>query len=207
MIRRATAADEADLHSICLLTGSPTGTDASGMYSDPRLLGAAYAAPYLHAPMALGFVVEDAEGVAGYVVGTPDTAAFEAWCAESWWPALRERHPLTTEDTPDAGLVRLFHNPPTADRSLLADYPAHFHIDLLPRAQGNGWGRRLLTTLLAALAEAGAPGVHLGASRHNTRAHAFYAHLGFTPHSRSGDALYLVRPLETSGTPGNAPTS
>ncbi|MES1169890.1 MAG: GNAT family N-acetyltransferase, partial [Leifsonia sp.] len=62
----------------------------------------------------------------------------------------------------------------------LADYPAHLHIDLLPEAQGQGLGRRLIETLLDELAAAGATGVHLDMDPANTGAGAFYARLGFT---------------------------
>lgn len=39
-------------------------------------------------------------------------------------------------------------------------YPAHLHVDLLPRAQGHGVGQRLMAALFARLAAFGAPGVH-----------------------------------------------
>ena len=63
----------------------------------------------------------------------------------------------------------------------MAGYPAHLHIDLLPRAQGQGHGRRLMTAMFDRLTAAGASGVHLGVRRTNTRAIAFYEKLGFTP--------------------------
>ena len=59
------------------------------------------------------------------------------------------------------------------------DYPAHLHIDLLPSAQGQGWGRALMDRFLAQLRAAGVAGVHLGVATVNLRAVAFYARLGF----------------------------
>jgi ribosomal protein S18 acetylase RimI-like enzyme len=60
-------------------------------------------------------------------------------------------------------------------------YPAHLHIDLLPRAQGHGLGRALVTTLTDALRERGVPGLHLGVDPANTGALAFYARIGMVP--------------------------
>ncbi len=63
--------------------------------------------------------------------------------------------------------------------AVLEEYPAHLHIDLVPAAQGHGWGRRLIDTLREALAADGVPGVHLGYAVSNTDAAAFYRRLGF----------------------------
>ena len=52
--------------------------------------------------------------------------------------------------------------------------------DLLPEAQGQGWGRRLIEALLDELAARGATGVHLEMDPANEAAGAFYARLGFS---------------------------
>jgi len=65
------------------------------------------------------------------------------------------------------------------------EYPAHLHIDLLPRLQGQGIGRSLIATLVEALQERGVPGLHLTMDAANTGAAAFYERLGFTPLSSS----------------------
>ncbi|WP_424187126.1 GNAT family N-acetyltransferase [Actinokineospora sp. G85] len=195
IVRRTTAADEPALADICLRTGTETGGDATAEFTDHSLIGKAYASPYAVSPHALGFVGVDDQGVAGYVVGTPDTAALERWCEEHWWPALRPRYPPTDADTFEGRIIRHIHDPQRADPDLLRDHPAHFHIDLLPRLQGHGAGKLLLTTMLHALAATGAPGVHLGVHRANTRAIAFYHRMGFTEHTRTDAALTLVRPL------------
>ncbi len=61
-----------------------------------------------------------------------------------------------------------------------AEYPAHLHIDLLPEAQGQSWGRKLIQTLVVALREQGVSGLHLVAGADNTGAIAFYPRVGFT---------------------------
>jgi len=56
-------------------------------------------------------------------------------------------------------------------------YPSHLHIDLLPRAQGRGFGRRMLEQVMSRLRQRGSPGVHLGVSAFNTPAIGFYDRL------------------------------
>ena len=63
------------LYQICLLTGDG-GQDATSLFADPMLLGHFFAAPYgLFAP-SLAFVLEDGQGVGGYILGALDTRAF-----------------------------------------------------------------------------------------------------------------------------------
>ena len=63
--------------------------------------------------------------------------------------------------------------------------------DLLPRVQGEGWGRRLLDAVTDRLAAVGAGGVHLGVDEANTAAQAFYRRVGFTELSRTTGARYF----------------
>jgi ribosomal protein S18 acetylase RimI-like enzyme len=195
-IRKYRPGEERVLYDICLLTGD-SGADASGLYQDPLLLGSVYVGPYLRLAPSHALVGVDAEGVAGYVLGVPDTVAFEAECERSWWPALRARYPLSAfpADSPDGGIVRLIHKPPVTDPDVVERYPAHLHIDLLPRLQGQGDGRRLLTALLENLAAAGAPGVHLGVGTANQRAIGFYRRMGFTEVRAYSHSLVMARNL------------
>ncbi|MFC8922526.1 GNAT family N-acetyltransferase [Cellulosimicrobium sp. NPDC057127] len=183
-IRPARADDPAEvdrLYDVCLRTGA-AGDDATGLYTDPRLLGEVYLGAYLALEPGLAFVLDDAGTAVGYVLGARDTAAFESACARRWWPALRDRYPLGTfpAGSRDDALVRLVHAPPSADPAVLREHPSHLHVDVLPEAQGGGNGRRLLETLFDALRASGSPGVHLGVARDNVRAVGFYRHLGFT---------------------------
>lgn len=195
-IRQATAADTDALYQICLRTGAH-GEDATGLYRDPRLLGEVYVGPYLALSPDLAFVlVDDADRPTGYVLGVADTRAFADACERHWWPPLRARHPIGSAPagSADAAVVRLIHAPPSVPAGVLAEHPAHLHVDLLPSVQGRGHGRRLLTTLFGALRAQGVPGVHLGVSARNPRAIAFYRHLGFgTLESDVDGALLGVR--------------
>lgn len=171
------------LHDVCLRTGD-SGQDATELYTNPHLLGHIYAGPYPAADPGLTFVLADSQGVAGYIVATADTNAFEQWCEENWWPALREQYPSSLAIDPCDGsqdwlrILELHAASPTQD-DLFKDYPAHLHIDLLPRAQGAGAGRALIQTLVAALRERGVAGLHLGVGSGNPGARKFYLAMGF----------------------------
>lgn len=193
-VRPAMESDRAALYRICLETGA-SGEDATHLYRDPMLLGHVYAGPYLTHDPAFAFVLEDGAGVTGYVIGTADSQAFEARLERDWWPELRARYAAPTAPpearTPDERLIHLIHHPHRTPDDLQATYPAHLHIDLLPRAQGGGHGRQLMHTLLGALRTAGVPGVHLGVGERNVRAQGFYRHLGFHDLSRTPGAVTM----------------
>lgn len=195
-IRPYEPSDEQTMYDICLLTGD-SGEDASALYRDPRLLGEVYVGPYLRHADALALVGVDESGVAGYVLGVPDTRAFEQWCERVWWPPLRARYPSDAfpAESPDGRIVHLIHHPPKASPDVVERYPAHLHIDLLPRLQGQGDGRRLLTALLDGLAAAGAPGIHLGVGIANQRAIGFYRRMGFAEVHAFTHSLIMARAL------------
>ncbi|MBO1438244.1 GNAT family N-acetyltransferase [Meiothermus sp. CFH 77666] len=178
-IRPYAPADLPHLYRVCLLTGD-SGADASGLYRDPDLLGHIYAAPYaVHEP-DLTFVLTDEKGVCGYVLGCRDSNAFAAWMEAEWLPPLRYKYPLPPEGdvSKDAAMIRLIHKG-YIPSSLNPEYPAHLHIDLLPRAQGQGQGRKLMEVFLNRLRGLGVPGVHLGVGQRNAGAVAFYERMGF----------------------------
>jgi ribosomal protein S18 acetylase RimI-like enzyme len=182
---------------VCLRTGD-SGRDASGLYRDPDLLGEVYVGPYVEYEPELARVLDDGDGAQGYVLGALDTRSFEARCEREWWPPLRKRYPVGSapEGTPDARLVRMLHEPPVAPAEVVAEHPSHLHIDLMPRWQGGGWGRRLIEGLFGRLAAAGSPGVHLGVSADNEPAIGFYQRLGFELLDDSvPGALFLGRRL------------
>jgi ribosomal protein S18 acetylase RimI-like enzyme len=182
VLERAGVPDLPGLYRVCRLTAD-RGGDATARHTDPDLLGHVWAGPYLLFPDAEALVVRDAGGVAGYCVGVPDTASFEDWLETTWLPPLRRCYPaagLPGHTAADRALVRRLHAWPRTDPAVLRAHPAHLHVDLLPRVQGRGWGRRVVGAVLAALAAGGARGLHLGVDPENTGALAFYARLGFT---------------------------
>lgn len=180
-IRRYRPTDLDAVYEICRRTG-PVGDDPAA-YEDPKALGHIYAGPYVTREPELAFVLEDDAGVAGYVLGAFDSRAYYQWYLEEWLPVLRERHPEPQGDpstwTRTERLYHRYHHPRIDLPGFARDYPSHLHIDLLPRAQGRGHGRRLMTRFLAELRGRGSPGVHLGVGLGNTGAIGFYRRLGF----------------------------
>lgn len=188
-VRPARADDPAEidrLYEICLRTGA-AGGDATGLIDEPRLLGDVFVGPYLaHAP-DLAWVLAPDEGEdapsppVGFFLAVADTTSFERELDHAWWPRVRARaadRPVRP-GSPDAWLRSYVDDPPRTPAEITDRYPAHFHVDLLPEAQGGGNGRRLLATAMDALRDRGVPGVHLGVSARNTNALGFYEHLGF----------------------------
>ncbi|MBV9788326.1 MAG: GNAT family N-acetyltransferase [Chloroflexi bacterium] len=178
-IRPYHLSDLPDLYRICLRTGA-SGADATDLYKDPDLLAHYYAGPYLLLDPDLCFVLTQDGTPCGYILGARDSAAFSASCERAWFPPLRQRYPVPAADdaSPDAQIIRLIHAGYHPEARLSA-YPAHLHIDLLPIAQGQGWGRRLMQTFLDHLRSLAVPGVHLGVGSSNVGAIQFYERVGF----------------------------
>lgn len=180
------------MYDICLRTGD-SGEDATHLYTDPKILGHVYAAPYVMLEPELAFVLEDDTGVCGYVIGAFDTAAFTVRYENAWLPQIRQDYQEPQGDParfmPEERLIHSLFHPERHLPPFVNEYPSHLHIDLLSRAQGHGQGRRLMETLLSTLREKGSPGVHLGMGIRNERAYGFYKVLGFKELSRNEHAI------------------
>lgn len=198
-IRGYRPADLDAIYEICLLIGD-NGQDASPLYAERAILGDLYAGAYGRFAPQLAFVAEDEAGVCGFTLGVLDTAGFAARLEREWWPALRQRY-RDPSDIPaekrnaDQRAANLIHHPPMMPGKILAAYPSHLHIDVLPRLQGLGVGGRLMQMLLDALRTAGSVGVHLVVSAGNPRAIGFYQHVGFHELSRDPESLTLGKRL------------
>lgn len=195
-IRPVQPADLDALYQICLQTGD-AGEDATDLYEDPRLLGEVFAAPYAVLEPDLAFVTEDEQGVSGFVLGALDTPAFEERLEEEWWPALRQKYPdpPAGDWTREEQWMAHIHHPPRTPAELTGPYPSHLHINLLPRTQGQGAGRKLIDTLLGALRARGSRGVHFGVWIANSRAIGFYRHVGFTEIGSDDDGITFGQSL------------
>jgi ribosomal protein S18 acetylase RimI-like enzyme len=207
-VRPCLATDLPAVYDICVRTAD-SGGDARGQYSSDRLMGDIFAAPYVRLAPEHAYVLDDGTGAAvGYVLGAPDTARFVERYRAEWIPALADvwsppvDPPVTREDF----MLGLHFHPERMLGPQLATHPAHLHIDLLPQWQRRGFGRVLIERLLAGLAAAGVPAVHLGMLSSNTAARAFYDRLGFVelPVVDAGPVTFLGRP---TGPAAALPTS
>lgn len=177
-LRRFRPGDEPQLATICQRTAQ-FGNDATGLLSDDSLWGDVFAVPYAVRDPRLTFVIADEDDEAiGYCLGTDDTVAFGDWFREVWWPP-RARS-AEGKAKVEVELIGYAATQGLEPLPFLDEYPAHLHIDLLPEAQGKGWGRRLIDRMCEELASRGVSGVHLGTAPENTNAGAFYRHTGWT---------------------------
>lgn len=163
------------LYRICLLTGA-SGQDATAQHHHQELLGHIYAGPYGVLERDNVFVVDDDDGVAGYVVGTHDSVAYEQRLETEWWPSLRERYRDAQDVSPaDRRMISMIETPYQSPAQFVGPYPAHIHMNLLPRLRGKRVGSKLLGLWVEQAKAAGVKGIHLGAGIANTGGIAFWS--------------------------------
>jgi ribosomal protein S18 acetylase RimI-like enzyme len=203
VIRPATRSDQQGAYDVCLKTGH-YGQDGQRSYrDDPDALGRVFVGPYLAFEPELSLILADDQGVCGYAFGALDSHAFYARYEAQWRPDLCTRFPAPEGDpsawTRVQQVHHSYHHPDYFCPEPYDWYPSHLHIDLLPRAQGRGYGRRMIEQIMDTLRFRGSPGAHLGVSMLNTRAFGFYQHLGFRELMRVGTGpdgcIYMGRKI------------
>ena len=206
-IRKATPADREAAYWVCLKTGDH-GDDGETLFTDdPDALGRIYVGPYLEFEPDLALVLEDGKGVCGYCLGAMDSRSFYERYEKEWQTGLARDFPEPGGDpsrwTPLEEVYHLYHHPDYYSPEPYDLYPSQLHIDLVPRAQGRGLGRRMIDEVASKITAKGSPGVHLGMSAKNDRAHRFYLKLGFKELARDGSgenqAIYLGKRLNEGG--------
>jgi ribosomal protein S18 acetylase RimI-like enzyme len=207
-IRLAGPGDQPGAYYVCLKTGNH-GEDGEALYrDDPDALGRIYVGPYLAFEPELSLILEDDEGICGYALGALDSRALYARYEAEWRPAICARLPDPTGDprqwTPSQRVHHAYHHPDYFCPEPYSDYPSHLHIDLLPRAQGRGYGRQMIERNMETLRRRGSPGAHLGVSALNTRAIGFYQCLGFRELTRTGpeDDVTIYMGMTLGSRPG-----
>ncbi|WP_338723167.1 GNAT family N-acetyltransferase [Devosia sp. XK-2] len=179
------------LYAICLRTGDAS-KDATPLHSDPQLIGHIYSAPYGVLEPGNVFVAEDADGVAGYIVGTYDTERFNARLEAEWFPALRARYAHAEGMTPaDRQRIAAIMRPDRSPTDIVARYPAHIHMNLLEHLRGQRVGTQLLQRWIAQARNEGVRGIHLGASATNAGGIAFWTRSGFMPLRKDPGAVWF----------------
>ncbi|MCL6285693.1 GNAT family N-acetyltransferase [Ruegeria sp. 2012CJ41-6] len=190
-IRPARAQDLDAYYRISLLTGD-RGADATALFAEPKLMGHIYSAPYLLFARDLCLSVVDEGAVVGFCIGAGETTVFRQTLERDWWPPLRAAHPMPDLSrrkswTADERRIAAIYNPVFAPRTITDRYPAHVHMNLLPRYQGLGIGTRLLQAWFGIVRTRGADAVHLGANPENPSSIAFWRGQGFVHLPVEGD--------------------
>ena len=170
------------LYDICVVTGA-AGRDASPLHNDLKLVGHIYSAPYGVLEPAQAIVAEDEHGVAGYLVGAYDSNAFNAKLERDWWPALRAQYANPSFEPTEADRARIaaIMHPSSSPAEIVAEYPAHIHMNLRAHLRGQGVGMALLKRWVAQAKADGVKAIHLGASASNAGGIAFWQKGGFLP--------------------------
>jgi ribosomal protein S18 acetylase RimI-like enzyme len=189
-IRPARPEDQAGAYHVCLKTGD-YGKDGEPFYrEDPDALGRIFVGPYLKFEPELSLILEDDKGICGYAFAAFDSREFYDRYEREWRPKLAAQFPMPTGDRSRWTRVQhahsWYHEPDYFTPEPYEEYPSHMHIDLLPRAQSRGYGRKMMELLMNRLRERGSPGAHLGVSAINFPAQAFYKNLGFHELTRTG---------------------
>lgn len=190
IIRPARPEDRAGAYYVCLKTGD-YGRDGEPYYQeDPDALGRIFVGPYFEFELALSLILEDKLGICGYAFAALDSRAFYNRYEREWRPKLVADFPMPSANPKEWTRVEnvhsWYHHPDYFCPEPYAEYPSHMHIDLLPRAQSKGYGRKMMEHLMAALRARGSTGAHLGVSGLNFPAQAFYKKLGFHELVRTG---------------------
>lgn len=177
--------DLAALYAISLATGD-VGGDASDLYDDGHMIGHIYSAPYGVLAPKFCQIVEDEKGVAGYAVGAADTYKWQELLEDKWWPHLREKYAnpsyiLPHNRTADQRRAYMIHHPVYVPNYVLERFPAHMHMNLLPRMQGRGLGAKLLKNMLDRMSGYNIKALHVGINRSNKRAATFWQNQLFKP--------------------------
>ncbi|KAF1848202.1 acyl-CoA N-acyltransferase [Cucurbitaria berberidis CBS 394.84] len=171
-----------------------TTIDPSLNWEPARTIGShLWYKPYTTLTPGTCFVLDDGSGrVVGYCIGAANTASFAQRWRNDFTPmvdsnliprpgvrtgdALMEREDIKGFRSAVYGAECSMLLPWPA---VLAEYPAHMHIDILPEFQRRGLGTLLMNAFLQAVRGMGARGVHLDMVRTNTAGRAFYTKIGF----------------------------
>ncbi|MCX7655338.1 MAG: GNAT family N-acetyltransferase [Treponemataceae bacterium] len=194
------------LYEICLKTGD-NGKDATELFNDPYVLGQFYAAPYAFFEKDCILILEGLyRGILrpmGYILGTSDTGAYTEWFNRYWRPMALAMYGVSPAGEAEAGYktptekqVRSLFSQPLECPSWATTYPGHIHIDILPEAQGAGWGRKLMDALAERFVQKGCRGFHLGVSAANEGGIAFYRRYGMEEISRENWGIVFGKKLE-----------
>ena len=183
-LRSVTPDDIDALYAISLATADG-GNSASHLYQDPHMVGHIYSAPYATLMPELCFVAEDDVGVAGYVCGVLDTRSFERQLEHDWWPPLRKRYAEPSGKyktwTVHQRRCQMIHYPPSTPEKVVNAYPAHLHMNLLPRLQRCGIGTALLNMWITEAQVRGGSAAHIASGPSNPNGMAFWRARGFVP--------------------------
>lgn len=165
-IRNFISSDFKHLQHICIETG-PQYKKMSRKMANCLMYCDYYANECMDTSFAL---VNDDDIPLGYVMCDTDYANYEKVYRQKYLPLIGE---LSRSVAWSKRCDLRFQ------RKLGTKYHAHLHIDILPEAQRQGWGHKLIDALKERLKERNIPSVYLIVGRNNEKGNSFYTKYGF----------------------------
>lgn len=198
VIRRCFKKDEEGVINICYDTGfMGESLKNKNIFNDKKLFGYLFCIYYMHYEIKNCFVAEDvlSNKLIGYIIGTMNTKKQEKlfrikmfWriCVRvltyTWW-----KHPETIKSI-------IYYVKNTEGRyelkNLYKEYPAHFHINIVPQNQSSGLGSSLLKEFEKHTLINSIHGIHLETTNMNIKAVPFYIKNGYTILSKENSILW-----------------
>lgn len=188
-VRPFVEADRARLLDLAVAAGA--GSPSGSLWGDPASEADIYLWPYVdHEPES--FLVADLDGdLVGYLAGCADTASFPS--EDSRIEAAIRRHRLFRRRETrrffaralwDSALAKV-RRQPTAGELQDARWPAHLHINVVPKVRGHGVADALMEAWLTRLDDRGVAGCYLQTLVENPRAVRFFTRAGFVEHGEA----------------------
>jgi GNAT superfamily N-acetyltransferase len=81
--------------------------------------------------------------------------------------------------THDQRRIFMIHRPTRTPAAVTVKFPAHLHLNMLPRLHGRGVGTQLFNQWLAAASRYGGKATHVAINRANVGAVRFWGKMGF----------------------------
>ncbi|UCE12183.1 MAG: GNAT family N-acetyltransferase [Candidatus Heimdallarchaeota archaeon] len=188
-IRKYQPKDRDDVINICWKTGY-MGDDSAGHFDDRYLFGLLFCLYYVDYEPENCFVAvdEDRDKAIGYVLSSLNSEKQEKQFRKKIIPKIIRRAFLYTIWRYHRTFRVFWHfkktfqeaREPSHNESLLAPYPAHLHIDILPQYHRQGVGTKLMRCLESHFRTHNVKGAHLGTSEKNEKAIPFYKKLGYS---------------------------
>jgi protein O-GlcNAcase/histone acetyltransferase len=157
-------ADEKAVYEVCRKTcdDGADGTEIFPFHTD--LVGDKMVGAFLTNSPDYCFVVEDQDGVCGYVLSALDCKVHNQKQSMAWIPAMQEKYPKpekTNDLSPAEEMIMGFHtHKPYTSASLVGMYPSVVRIDMLPERCNEGIIRHCLASAIAALKTNGSHGIY-----------------------------------------------
>ncbi len=166
------------------------GEGAAGRFDDAYLFGLLFCLYYVdYEPENCFLAVDEKIGlVVGYILSSLDSKRQEEQFRKKVISKIIRRaflytlwrHPRTFRVFWHFKKVHQERPKIPNEETLLAPYPAHLHIDILPQYHRQGIGTKLMKRMETHFKTQKVKGVHLGTSEQNTKAIPFYHNLGFS---------------------------